>query len=158
LHRGTQTDVTSASVTTSPLTIIPTTSIKEFKYKPPKQERVEYDEPDNYDEDDNFVEEARAYGRENVGSVASPYLMPYVHKRIFLISQYGVRKDGNNFMIGDSPTVVDTGGDITIKGRMFKGLWELLSRKKVNTEFINKGDLKTYKNLLTMTNDHLTII
>jgi len=63
------------------------------------------------------------------------------------------------FMIGDSPIVVDTGGDITIKERVFKGskgLWELLKRKKVNTEFITKDDLKTYKKILTMTEDHLT--
>jgi len=63
------------------------------------------------------------------------------------------------FMIGDSPIVVDTGGDITIKERVFmesKGLWVLLTRKKVNTEFITKDDLKTYKQILMMTNAHLT--
>jgi len=63
------------------------------------------------------------------------------------------------FMIGDSPIVVDTDGDITIKERVFKGskgLWELLTRKKVNTEFITKDDLKTYKKILTMTNAYLT--
>jgi len=37
-----------------------------------------------------------------------------------------------------------------------KGLWELLTRKNVNTEFITKDDLKTYKKILTMTNAHLT--
>jgi len=63
------------------------------------------------------------------------------------------------FMIGDYPIVVDTVGDITIKDRVFKGskgLFELLNRKKVNTEFINKDDLKSYKRTLTMTNAHLT--
>ena len=63
------------------------------------------------------------------------------------------------FMIGDSPIVVDTVGDITIKDRVFKGqngLWELLTRKKVNKEFITKDDLKTYKKIPTMTNAHLT--
>jgi len=49
-------------------------------------------------------------------------------------------------MIGDSPIVVDTDGDITIKERVFK----------VNTEFINKYDPKTYKKIPTMTNAHLT--
>ena len=46
-------------------------------------------------------------------------------------------------MIGDSPIGVDTGGDITIKERVFKvlkGLWELLTRMKVNTEFITKDN------------------
>jgi len=38
---------------------------------------VDDDDDDEYDNDDNFVEdEAREYGRENVGPVARPYLMP----------------------------------------------------------------------------------
>jgi len=63
------------------------------------------------------------------------------------------------FMIGDSPVLVDTSGDITIKGRVFegsKGLWELLTHKYVNTEIITKDDLKSYKKILTMTYAHLT--
>jgi len=62
------------------------------------------------------------------------------------------------FIIGDSAIVVDTNGAITIKERVFKGskgLWELLTRKKVNMEFITKDDLKTYKKILTMTKAHL---
>jgi len=57
-------------------------------------------------------------------------------KRHFLDTLYGVLKDCNVFMIGDSSIVVDTGGDITIKERVFKeskGLWELLTRKKLST-------------------------
>ena len=94
-----------------------------------------------------------------MGPVVSVFVMPYVYKRRFLGTQYGVPKDGDTFMIGDSPIVVDTVGDITIKERVFKGskgLWELLTRKKVNTEFITKDDLKSYKKILTMTNAHLT--
>ena len=132
--------------------------MQEFKYEPPKEERLEDD--DDSDDDDYFVEVgAREYGRENVGPVASPYLMPYDYKRRFLDTQYGVRMEGGMFMIGDSPIVVDTDGDITIKGRVFKGskgLWELFTCKKVNTEFITKDDLKTYKKILTMTNAHST--
>jgi len=63
------------------------------------------------------------------------------------------------FMIGDSPVLVDTSGDLTIKDRVFKGskgLGELLTRKNVNTELITKFDLKSYKKTLTMTNAHLT--
>jgi len=155
----TQTAVTSASVTATPPP--PPPPIKEYTYGPPKQERVEDDDAeDDYNDDDNFVEdEARDYGRENVGPVASPYLMPYVYKRRFLDTQYGVRKEGNTFMIGDSPVLVDTSGDITIKDRLFrgtKGLWELLTRKNVNTEAVTKDDLKSYKKILSMTNSHLT--
>ena len=53
--------------------------------------------------------------------------------------------------------MVDTNGDITIKIRAFKGskgLWELLTRKEVNTEVITKDDLKAYKKILTLTNAH----
>jgi len=121
---------------------------------------VEKDDDDEYDVDDNFVEdEARDYGRENIGHVASPYLMFYVYKGRFLDTKYGVRKNGDMFMIGDSPIVVDTGGDIRIKERVCKGskgLWVLLTRKKVNTEFLTKDDLKTYMKILTMTNADLT--
>jgi len=72
MRRGTQIDVMSPSVTTSP-PVITTTAIKGFKYKPPKQE-----DDNDEDEDVNFVEdEARGYGWENVGVVSSlPYLMP----------------------------------------------------------------------------------
>jgi len=35
-------------------------------------------------------------------------------------------------------------------------MWELLTRKKVNTEFITKDYLKTYKKILMMANAHLT--
>ena len=130
MRRGTQMDVTAASLTASPLP----PPMKQFTYEPSKEERVEDDDDDDeYDVDDKFVEdEAWDYCSENVGPVASPYLMPYVHKRRYLDTQYGVRKDGDMFMIGDSPIVVDTVGDITIKDRVFKGskgLWELDSQE-----------------------------
>jgi len=134
-----------------------------FKYEQPKQERVEDDDDDedkdDYVEDDNFVkDETYAYSRENARH-CSFYMMPYVYKRHFLDTEYGVRKVGDMFMIGDSPIVVGTGGHIKINERVFKGskgMWELLTRKKVNTEFITNDDLKTYKKILTMTKAHLT--
>ena len=63
------------------------------------------------------------------------------------------------FMIGYSPVLDDPSGDIAIKDRVFKGskgLWELLTRKNVNTEVITKDELKSYKKIQTMTNAHLT--
>jgi len=85
--------------------------------------------------------------------------MSYVYKRHFVETQYGVRKDGDMFMMADSSILVNAGGDITVKEREFnllKGLWELLTRKKVNTDFITKDDLNMYKEILTMNNAHLT--
>jgi len=45
--------------------------------------------------------------------------MPYVYKRRFLDTQYGIRKDGATYKIGDSPMLVDQDGDITIKENEF---------------------------------------
>ena len=100
----------------------------------------------------------RSFGGENVGSVASPYLMLYVYKRRFLDTQYGMRKDGDIFKIGDSVVLVDQGGDITIKETEFRsseGLWELLTRKRMNKEHVTSDDLRTYKKILLMTNAQL---
>ena len=116
-RRGKQTDVTSSFVTD----IRPS---KEIIYEMPKREPVREDEDDD---DDGYLEEdAKRFGRENVGSVASPYLMPYVYKRRFLDTQYGIRKDVDTFRIGDSPVVVDQDGAIAIKENEFRGsegLW-----------------------------------
>jgi len=85
--------------------------------------------------------------------------MPYVYKRRFLDKQYRIQNDADIVMIGESPVVVDTDGDITNKESVLngsKGLWELLTCKNVNTELINKNDLKTNKKILMMPNAHLT--
>jgi len=72
---------------------------------------------------------------ENVGNIASPYIVPYFHNKRFLDTQYGIRKVGVSFTIGDSAVLVDTDRDITIKEQEFrgtKGLWGLLTRNNVN--------------------------
>jgi hypothetical protein len=59
-----------------------------------------------------------------------------------------MRKDGGIFKIGDSSVLVDQDGDITIKEKEFRGsegLWELLTRKRVNKEHVTSEDLRTYK-------------
>ena len=119
-RRGTQTDVTSASVTD----IRPS---KQIIYETPKSEPVREDNDEHGDDDWILEEDAKRFGRENVGSVASPYLMHYVYKRRLLDTQYGIQKDGDKFKIGDSQVLVDQDGDITIKETEFRGsevLWE----------------------------------
>jgi len=52
-------------------------------------------------------------------------------------------------MIGGSPLFIYPNDNVTIKGNAFRGtewFWELLTRKNVNTEVVNKTDLKIYKN------------
>jgi len=77
----------------------------------------ELEEDDEDDDDDNFAEEdVQAFGSENVGTIASPYIVTYFYNNLFLDTQYGIRKVGDSFMIADSAILVDTDSDITIKG------------------------------------------
>jgi hypothetical protein len=99
-------------------------------------------------------EETSSEISDNADYVSAPYSMPSL-----LDSKYGIRKDGDAFMIGDSQMYVNTDGDITIKNTRFKGteeLWELLTRKNVNMERVSKTDLRTYWKILVKTNAHLT--
>jgi len=47
--------------------------------------------------------------------------MPYVYKRRFLDTQYGILKDDVIFKIGNSAVLVDHDGVITIKEKDFRG-------------------------------------
>jgi len=61
-------------------------------------------------------------------------------------------------MIGDSRVGVDSDGNILIKNVEFpatQGLWELLTRKRVDKKLVTNADLKQYKSILEMTNAHL---
>ena len=83
----TQTDVTSASVAGEQH---PRPS-EEFISENPKREPVQDVHDGDYDVE--FLEEdANKIGTENVGSVASFYLMPYGYKRRYIDRQYGMRK------------------------------------------------------------------
>jgi len=79
---------------------------------------------------------------ENAGIVASPPKS----SRHFLDTQYGIHNDGVQLMSGDSPVFIDPDdNNITIKGTVFReteGMWELLTRKNVNSQLIDKGGLK----------------
>ena len=45
----------------------------------------ELEEDDEDDDDNNFAEEdVQAFGRENVGTIASPYIVPYFYNKCFL--------------------------------------------------------------------------
>jgi len=77
----------------------------------------------------------KAFGRENVRTLASSYIVPLFYNKLSLDTQYGLRKVGDSFMICDFAILVDTDSDITIKVQEFrgtKGLWELLTRKNIN--------------------------
>jgi hypothetical protein len=69
---------------------------------------------------------------------------------------------GDNFMIGNTIFGVDADGNIhvgepdtAIKFKATKGLWELLTRKKVDKDLVTEDDLQKYKNILELSNAHL---
>jgi hypothetical protein len=52
------------------------------------------------------------------GEIASPFLNPDTR---LLDTKYGIRKDGDNFKIGNSTVIVDNMSNLYIKGNQFKG-------------------------------------
>ena len=83
---------------------------------------------------------------------------PYLNNMLFLDEQYGIRRDGSTLMISNSDVIADEKGDISIRGKRFrgtKGLWELSTGKNVNRDVITNSDLKPYKHILLMTKAHL---
>jgi len=82
--------------------------------------------------------------------------LPYLYKRRFLDTQYGIRNDGYLFKIGYSTVLADTDSDIKIKGKI-KGrqYYELLTRKNVVRNKITTDDLKICKKILDLNNAHL---
>jgi len=107
----------------SPPSSITSTS-KEIVYETPKQGFIPGD-----DDDDEITEEEGAQTeedeKENVGTVASPPRSSST--RQFLDTQYGIRRDGEQLMIDNTPVFIDP-ENITIKGTAFRGtegLWEI---------------------------------
>jgi len=98
------------------------------------------------------------FARKSFGSIASPYLSAYVHKSGVLDAEYGLRKEGDKFYIGNSEVTVDKYSDFHIKDKHFqgtRGLWELLTRKRINKALVTTDDLKRYKSILNLTSCHL---
>jgi len=116
-----------------------------------------------YDEDDDgdtggVSEDVHKFARKSFGEIASPYLLPYVHKSGVLDAECGLRKVGEKFFIGNSDVTVNTNSDLYIRDKHFRGtrgLWELLARKKVDNRLVSANDLKRYKSILNFTSAHL---
>jgi len=74
------------------------------------------------------------FGRENVGPIACPYIVPYLYnRRRHLVQDRRFHSD------------LDTHSDITITGKEFRGttgLWELFKRMNVYRREITTADLK----------------
>jgi len=91
---GTQTEVVAIPSTSA--------STPELLYETPKPRFTIGEISDDDDDDDEG--DTRASGRENVGSIASPYILPYLSKRHrrHLDTRHCIRKDGDSFKMGDS--------------------------------------------------------
>ena len=82
----------------------------------------------------------------------------YLNKMRFLDKEYGIRRDENTHVIGNSDVIADEMSDISIGEKRFRGtkrLWELLSRKNFNSDVITNSDLKEYKHILELTKSYL---
>ena len=103
---------------------------------------------DNKDEEGESDKE----GESNYGDLASSYFNPFLSPRRHVVeNHYGIRRYGDNFMIGDSIIRVDRESNFTIRGKHYKGtrgLRELLARKDVNSDMITESDLNKYKTIL----------
>jgi len=137
--------------------VLPSSSGVGTHITPPRQPKIELAgpsgtllpkrEPPDYDDDTAHVKQEEDMSEH----VTAPYNRP------FLDTQYGIRKEGDIFKIGDSTVSVDSLGDITIKGKQYRGtegLWELLTRNKVERDKIMPADYKKYKSILERTNAH----
>lgn len=69
---------------------------------------------------------------------------------------YGIRSDGQRWLLGDSP--IDVSNDkIIVKGKMYQGtpgLYELLFLKQPNENIYTADDLEIYKEMVLATNAH----
>jgi len=143
---------------TTTLASIPYT-YRDVVYETPKRD---VDDDGDYVSDDDLRVEPHVldYGAINVGALASPYVSPYLYecKKRTLDTVHGIRRDGDVFMKGDSQVGVDRDDNIHINNVEFpatKGLWELLTRKRVDKHLVTSPDIKQYKTILEMTNAHL---
>ena len=83
---------------------------------------------------------------------------PYLKNMWFLDEPYSIGLYGNKLIISNSDVIADEKHDISIGEKRFrgtKGLWELSSRKNVNSDVTTNSDIKRYKHILELTNAHL---
>jgi len=101
----------------------------------------------------------KEFSTKHFGTVASPYISAYVYRRGNLDRDSGIRRDTNGqFRIGKAIVDIDQDSNVFVLGKSYKGtrgLFELLTRKKVDHSFITDKDLKSYKKILEATHCHL---
>ena len=88
----------------------------------------------------------REFSTRHFGAIASPYFSAYVYRKGNLDRDYGMRRvaDGS-FRIGNAELVIVQDSNVFVKGKSYRrtrGLFELLTRKKVDQSFITRSDLQ----------------
>ena len=72
-----------------------------------------------------------------------------------------MRRDADgSFRIGNAEVVMDQDSNVFVKGKSYRGtrgLFELLTRKKVDQSFITRRDLQSYREILEATQGTLKI-
>ena len=80
----------------------------------------------------------------------------YLYNRLFLDKEFGIRKDADGQLrIGKSPIDIVENTDVFVEGKTYTGtpgLFDLLTRKKINKSLITTHDLKNYRRILEATN------
>jgi len=99
----------------------------------------------------------RAFSARNFGAVASPYVSAYVYRTSNVNRDFGMRRDADgSFKIGNAE-VIDQ-DSVFVQGKSYwgmRGLFEPLTRKKVDQSFITDRDLQSYREILEATHGHL---
>jgi hypothetical protein len=72
-----------------------------------------------------------------------------------------MRRDADGtFRIGDADVEIDHDSNVIVHGKSYKGtrgLFELLTRKKVDQTFITEKDLQSYKEILQTTHGQVSL-
>ena len=101
----------------------------------------------------------KAFSEQQFGRVASPYIASYVFHTADVDKDYGKRRDvDRKFRIGNSVVTIDPDSNVVIQGvtyRGTKGLFELLTRKRVDRSFVTDRDMNSYRAILEATHGHL---
>ena len=91
--------------------------------------------------------------------MASPYIATYVFRTGNIDKDLGMRRDvDGTFRIGNADVEIDRDSNVFVQGKSYKwtrGLFEILTRKKVDQSFITDRDLKAYIEVLEATHGHL---
>jgi len=101
----------------------------------------------------------KAFSEQQFSRVASPNIASYVMHSANVDKDYGMRRDTDGkFRIGNSVVPIDQDSNVIIQGvpcRGTKGLFELLTRKRVDRSLVTDRDMKLYRAILEEAHGHL---